>query len=78
MYGIWMSFSPTENPSTADDYTTFATSSLRKWGAEKQNPLAIGRLSKLQLGGRGWMIDHLGLPRGEYWANGLASDTDQL
>ncbi|KAJ7291954.1 hypothetical protein C8J57DRAFT_1492432 [Mycena rebaudengoi] len=56
MYGIWMSFSPTENPSTADEYTTFATSSLRKWGAEKQNPLAIGRLSKLQLGGRGWMI----------------------
>jgi hypothetical protein len=44
MYGIRMSFSPTEKPSTADDYT------------EKQNPLAIARLENLQLDGRGWII----------------------
>ncbi|KAJ7878032.1 hypothetical protein B0H13DRAFT_1892905 [Mycena leptocephala] len=46
------SFSPPENPSTADDYTTVATSSLMKWGAENQNQLALGRLRNLQLGGR--------------------------
>ncbi|KAJ7926796.1 hypothetical protein B0H13DRAFT_2313293 [Mycena leptocephala] len=44
MYGIRMSFSSTEKPSTADEYT------------EKQNPLAIARLENLQLDGRGWII----------------------
>ncbi|KAJ6586433.1 PLC-like phosphodiesterase [Mycena vulgaris] len=56
MYGIGLSFSPPESPSTADEYATYATSSLKKWGAEKQNPLAIGRLKNLSLGGRGWII----------------------
>jgi hypothetical protein len=44
MYGIRMSFSPTETPSTVDDYT------------EKQNSLAIARLENLQLDERGWII----------------------
>ncbi|KAJ7048338.1 hypothetical protein C8F01DRAFT_1095194 [Mycena amicta] len=56
MYGIWMSFSPTESPSTADELATFATSSLKKWGAAKQNHLGIERLKTLPLGGRGWLI----------------------
>jgi hypothetical protein len=56
MYGIGLSFSPPESPSTADEYATYITSSLKKWGAERQNPLAIGRLRNLSLGGRGWII----------------------
>ncbi|KAJ7051797.1 PLC-like phosphodiesterase [Mycena amicta] len=56
MYGVPMSFSPTENPTTADEYTTFVTSSLKKWGAEKQNPLGVDRLKSLPLAGRGWLV----------------------
>jgi hypothetical protein len=46
-----------------------------KWGAENQNQLALGRIRNPQPWWAG-MDHHLGLSRGEYWALGLASNTD--
>ncbi|KAJ7065860.1 hypothetical protein C8F01DRAFT_1126806 [Mycena amicta] len=55
LYGVGLAFSPPEEPN-ADEVTTFATSSLKKWGAEKQNPLGVDRLKSLPLAGRGWLV----------------------
>jgi hypothetical protein len=55
LYCIRMSFSPNENPGVGE-VIDYATLSLKKWGAEKQNPLARQRLDELPLRMRGWII----------------------
>jgi hypothetical protein len=76
MSGIGLSFSPPESPSTADEYATYATSSLKKWYRRVDEEAAAvhsteGRSSSQPLGKRS-------LPAPFAHTTRLCMDVDQL